>query len=95
MRLFSLDKKRHWGNLISAFQYLKEAYRKAVKGLFRRAHRDMTSGNVLKLEEGRFGLDAKKKIFTVRMVKYWNRLPRVAVDAPSLEALKARLDGAE
>jgi len=26
------------------------------------------------------------------VVTYWNRLPRVLVDAPSLEALKARLD---
>ena len=26
------------------------------------------------------------------MVTYWNRLPKEAVDAPSLEALKARLD---
>jgi len=28
------------------------------------------------------------------MVRHWSRLPREAVDAPSLEALKARLDGA-
>ena len=28
------------------------------------------------------------------VVKHWNRLPRKAVDAPSLEIFKARLDGA-
>ena len=28
------------------------------------------------------------------MVRHWNKLPREAVDAPSLEAFKARLDGA-
>jgi len=27
-------------------------------------------------------------------VRHWNRLPSEAVDAPSLETLKARLDGA-
>ena len=27
------------------------------------------------------------------MVKHWHRLPREVVDAPSLEAFKARLDG--
>ena len=28
------------------------------------------------------------------MVRPWQRLPKAAVDAPSLEGLKARLDGA-
>ena len=28
------------------------------------------------------------------MVRHWHRLPKEAVDAPSLEVLKARLDGA-
>ncbi|KFR12710.1 hypothetical protein N306_07708, partial [Opisthocomus hoazin] len=36
----------------------------------------------------------RKKLFTMRVVKHWNRLPREAVDAPSLEVFKARLDGA-
>ena len=30
----------------------------------------------------------------MRVVRHWNRLPREAVDAPSLEAFKARMDGA-
>ena len=34
------------------------------------------------------------KFFTKRVVRCWDRLPRELVDAPSLEVLKARLDGA-
>ncbi|KFZ60842.1 hypothetical protein N321_10591, partial [Antrostomus carolinensis] len=41
--------------------------------------------NDFKLKEDRFGLDIRKKVFPVRVVTHWHRLPRGAVDAPSLE----------
>jgi len=48
----------------------------------------------LKLKEGRFGLDIRKKVFTLRVVRHWHRLPREAVAATSLAVFKPVLDGA-
>ncbi|KFO73483.1 hypothetical protein N303_04920, partial [Cuculus canorus] len=50
--------------------------------------------NGYNLERGRFRLDIRKNFFTMRVVRHWSRLSTEVVVAPSLEVLKARLDGA-
>jgi len=46
------------------------------------------------LEKGRFRLNIRKNFLAVSVVRHWNRLPRGVLHAFSLEAFKARLDGA-
>jgi len=90
--LFSLEKRRLRGDLIVAFQYLKGAYKQERERLFVRVDGDRTRGNGFKLRQGRFRLDMRRKFFPPEGGDALNRLPKEAVDAPSLQAFKARLD---
>jgi len=55
--LFSPEKRRLWGDLLAAFQYLKGAYRKDGEGLFTRVCNDRTRGNGFKVFKDSLDLD--------------------------------------
>ena len=94
LRLFRLENRRLQGDLIVTFRFLKGSYRKEGDRHFSRVCNDRTRENGFKLKECRFWLDIRKKSFTVRVVRHWNRLPRDVVDTPFLETYKARLNQA-
>ncbi|KAK4828058.1 hypothetical protein QYF61_023118 [Mycteria americana] len=84
--LFSLEKRRLSVDLIPVYNFLMRGSRDGGAELYCLVSGDGTQGNGLKLLQGKFRLDLRKKLFTERVVKHWNRLPREAVMAPSLLA---------
>ncbi|KAJ7408008.1 hypothetical protein BTVI_60909 [Pitangus sulphuratus] len=77
--LFSLEKWRLNGDLIAVYSFLVRR-----RDFFSVVTRDRTQGNGLKLCQGRFRLDIRKRFFIQKMVGYWKRLPREVVTALSL-----------
>lgn len=53
---------------------------------------DETQGKGLKLCQGKFRLDIRKNVFTRKVSKHQNKLPREAVEWPSLEVFKREVD---
>ena len=90
LALFSLEKRRHWGDLKVAFQYLKENCKKEGDRHFSWVRCDRARGNVFKLTKGQFRLDIRKKHFITWVVKHWIGLSREKADSSSLETVKVR-----
>jgi len=65
-----LEKRRLWEDLIVAFQYLKGVYKQERKWLFMKVDGDKRRGNDVKLRQGRFRLDMRRKFFPQRVVTH-------------------------
>jgi len=90
--LFSLKKRRLRGDLGNASKYLQGWGQEDGARLFSVVPSYRTRGNGHKLKHRKFRLNMRKNFFPLKVTEPWHRLPRGAVDSPSLEIFKTRLD---
>jgi len=81
-----------FGDLINAYKYLQGAGQEDGARLFPVVPSDRTRGNGHKLEQRKLQLNVRKNFFPLRVTEPWPRLPRGAVESPSLEIFKTCLD---
>ena len=89
--LFSLEKRRLWGDTIEVYKIMHGMENVDRETFFSLSQSTRTQGHPMKLIGGRFRTDKTKDFFTKRTVKLWNLFPRVVM-VTNLDGFKRRLD---
>ena len=78
-------------DLINVYKYLRCRRQRNEARHFSAVCSGRIKGNSHKLKHRKFHTNVHKNFFTVSVTEHWNRLPRGAVESPSLETLKTCL----
>ena len=91
--LFSLEKRRIRGDLITVFRILKGIDHIDSKIFFKLFQvSNQTRGHSLKLAMPRFKTDVRKYFFSSRVVSLWNALPDDVIRCKTVSTFKTHLD---
>ena len=90
--LTTLEERRTRGDLIEVFKIIKGLSKVDYHDFFRLAGNDRTRGHKYKLIKSRSRLVVRKNFFSQRVVNNWNKLPKIVVEAESINGFKNRYD---
>ena len=91
LRLPTMEHRRLRGDIIETYKYLNNFY-DVEKPQFNKPPLTNLRGHSMKLAHNRSRLETRNHFFSNRIVETWNGLPESVVTAPSVDALKRRLD---
>ena len=89
--MFTLEQRRLRGLLIETFKILR-GFNRVDPDKILVLNKNATRGHGLKVVAPRYATARFRDFPTVKVCNVWNALPSAVVDAPSVEAFKARLD---
>ena len=90
--LISLESRRIRGDMIEVFKILKGINKTDKTRWFELAQNNRTRGHKLKLVKNRSRLEVRRNFFSQRVVSVWNNLPKVVVEADSVNSFKNKYD---
>uniref|UniRef100_M3XHM8 Reverse transcriptase domain-containing protein n=1 Tax=Latimeria chalumnae TaxID=7897 RepID=M3XHM8_LATCH len=91
LHMFTLEKRRMRGDMITVFKILHDPDTMVHDELFHLVNESRTRGHNLRVRGGKFKTNVRKYYFSERVVNLWNMLPCVAVEAKSINVFKNEL----